>query len=118
MTDQAPVLVLIGADPRQSHRANAALRIALGIVSGENDVVVVLRGPAAHLLDEDTDALVDGDDIAKFRANLRTAGVPLHVEAASRPPEPDWNADGHPVVLATPADIVALMRASRRVLIF
>jgi hypothetical protein len=118
VTGQAPILVLIGADPRQSHRANEALRIALGIVSGENDVVIVLSGPGAHLLDEDTDALVDGDDIAKFRANLKALGVPLHVEEASRPVEPDWNADGHPVVFASGADIVALMRASRRALIF
>ncbi len=118
MTGQAPVLVLIGADPRESHRANEALRIALGIVSGENDVVVVLSGPGTHLLDEDTDALVDGDDIAKFRATLKALGVPLHVEEASSPPDPDWNADQHPVVFASRADIVALMRGSRRTLIF
>jgi hypothetical protein len=118
VTDRAPVLVLIGADPRHSHRANEALRIALGIVSGENEVVVVLGGPGAHLLDADTDALVDGDDIARFRAALRALDVLLHVEAEARPPEPDWNAEGHPVVLASGADIAALMRASRRALIF
>jgi hypothetical protein len=118
VTDQGPVLVLIAADPRRSHRANEAMRIGLGIVSGENEVVFVLSGPGAHLLDDDTDELIDGDDIAKFRANLKALGVPFHVEEASRPADLDWNAAGHPVIAVSPAGIVDLMRASRRTLIF
>jgi len=118
VTDQAPVLVLISLDPRQSHRANEAMRIGLGIVSGENEVTFVLTGPGVHLLDGDTDDLVDGDDIARFRANLKTLGIPFHVEEASRPTDPDWNADGHPVRLVSAAAIVDLVRASRRVLSF
>jgi hypothetical protein len=116
--DDQPVLVLISVDPRESHRANEAMRIALGVVSGENEVRVVLTGPAAHLLDAETDDLVDGDDIAKFRANLRTVGVPFHVEAGAVPADPDWNADGHPVVPVTAAEIAELVRASRRTLVF
>jgi len=118
VTDQTPILVLIGTDPRRSHRANEALRIALGIVSGENDVIVILSGPGAHLLDDDTDELEDGDDIAKFRANLSALGVPFHVEEDSLPPEPDWNAAGHPVTVLGRAGIADLMRRSRRTLIF
>ena len=60
-----PVLVLISEDPRASHRANEAMRIALGVVAGENEVDIVLAGAGAHLLDEDTDELVDGDDIGR-----------------------------------------------------
>ena len=89
MTDQGSVLVLISLDPRQSHRANEAMRIGLGIVSGENEVTFVLTGPGVHLLDGDTDDLVDGDDIAKFRSNLKALGIPFHVEEASRPSESD-----------------------------
>jgi predicted peroxiredoxin len=118
VTDQGPVLVLISLDPRQSHRANEAMRIGLGIVSGENEVTFVLTGPGVHLLDGDTDDLVDGDDIAKFRSNLKALGIPFHVEEASRPSESDWNADGHPVRLVNTATIVDLVRASRRVLSF
>jgi hypothetical protein len=113
-----PVLVLISVDPRESHRANEAMRIGLGIVSGENDVTFVLAGAAAHLLDADTDDLVDGDDIDKFRANLRALGIPFHVEAGAAPDDPDWNADGHPVVPVTAAEIAGLVRASRRTLVF
>ena len=118
MSDDQPVLVLISVDPRESHRANEAMRIGLGIVSGENEVTFVLTGAAAHLLDADTDDLVDGDDIAKFRANLRSLGIPFHVEAGAAPTDPDWNADGHPVTTVSTSDIAALVRASRRVLVF
>jgi hypothetical protein len=110
--------VLISLDPRQSHRANEAMRIGLGIVSGENDVTFVLTGPGVHLLDGDTDDLIDGDDIAKFRATLKALGVPFHVEEASRPLDPEWNADGHPLRIVDTAAIVDLVRASRRILSF
>jgi hypothetical protein len=116
--DHAPVLVLISADPRESHRANEALRIGLGIVSGENEVVFVLSGAGVHLLDADTDDLVDGDDIARFRASLKALDVSFHVESESRPSDPDWNAANHPVVVQPGSAIVDLLRTSRRALIF
>ena len=118
MPDSEPVLVLISADTRESHRANEAMRIGLGVVSGENDVTFVLTGPGVHLLDGDTDDLVDGDDIAKFRASLKSLGIPFHVETGSVPPDAGWNADGHPVTRVSLAEIAALVRASRRALVF
>jgi hypothetical protein len=113
-----PVVVLISQDPRTSGRAFEAMRIGIGIVAGENDVTFVLTGPAAHLLDADTDDLVDGDDVAKFRANLQRLGVPFHIEAAAVPSDPDWNADGHEVVRVTREQIADLVRGARRVLAF
>jgi hypothetical protein len=94
------------------------MRIGVGVVAGENTVTFVLTGPAVHLLDADTDDLVDGDDIAKFRENLKRLGVPFHVDADSVPDDPDWNADGHPVVRVTPQEITDLVRAGRRFLVF
>ena len=118
MAAEAPVLVLISCDPRTSHRAFEAMRIGTGIVAGENEVVFVLEGPAVHLLDADTEELVDGDDIAKFRASLKALGVPFHVEAGDMPRDPDWNVDGHPVVALTRDAIVALASHARRALVF
>ncbi|HSL51790.1 MAG TPA: DsrE family protein [Candidatus Deferrimicrobiaceae bacterium] len=112
-----PTLVLISEDPRASHRANEAMRIALGIVAGENEVRIVLTGPAVHLLDDDTDDLVDGDDIAKFRAALRNLGVPFHVEGAP-PARTDWNGDRHPVVPVSAADVAAMLPRATRFLVF
>ena len=117
MTEPAPVVVLISLDPRESHRAFEAMRIGVGIVAGENAVTFVLAGPAAHLLDADTDELVDGDDVAKFRASLRALGIPFHVETGSMPAA-DWNEEGHAIVSVTPDEIAALVRGARRALVF
>ncbi|MBI2161248.1 MAG: DsrE family protein [Candidatus Rokubacteria bacterium] len=116
--DNPPVVVLISADPRTSHRANEALRIGLGITAGDNEVCFVLTGPAAHLLDGDTDDLVDGDDIARFRANVKELGVPFHVEKTAIPDDPDWNAEGHEVIPVTHERIAELVRQGRRFLVF
>ena len=118
MPDGRPVLVLISEDPRVSHRANEAMRIALGVVAGENDVAVVLSGPAAHLLDADTDDLVDGDDIAKFRAALKKLGIVFHVETGAAPSDPDWDADGHPVAPIDADGVAALAARASRYLVF
>ena len=112
------MLVVIAADPRSSHRAFEAMRIGVGVVAGENEVTFVLRGPAVHLLDADTDDLVDGDDIAKFRDNLKRLDVPFHVEDEAVPPAPDWNEGGHPIVRVSRAQIAALIRQGRRFIIF
>jgi len=113
-----PVIVLISTDPRASHRANEAMRIGLGVVAGENEVTFVLVGAGVHLLDEDTDELVDGDEIAKFRANLKSLAVPFHVEKDAVPDDPTWNADGHPVVPVTRDEIAGLVQRGRRFLVF
>lgn len=117
MTDEAPVVVLISVDPRTSHRAFEAMRIGVGIVAGENAVTFVLIGPAAHLLDADTDELVDGDDVAKFRASLRGLGVPFHIEASAIP-DTDWNEEGHEVIPVTTDQIAELVRGARQSLVF
>ncbi len=118
MADRDPVLVLIRCDPRRTGRAFEALRIGVGIVAGENPVTFVLADGAVHLLDEDTDALVDGDEVARFRATLRQLGVPFHVEASALSADPDWNPERHPVVPVTPAQIAELVSAARRFIVF
>lgn len=118
MADEQPVLVVIAADPRSSHRAFEAMRIGVGVVAGENEVTFVLRGPAVHLLDADTDDLVDGDDIAKFRDNLKRLEVAFHVEEDAIPADPGWNGGGHPVVPVSRARIAELLRQGRRFIVF
>ena len=112
-------LVLVTEDPRTSHRANEAIRIAVGVAAGEIDVTVVLVGGAAHVLDGDTDDLVDGDDIAKFRAALARLGVPFHVERSAIPTgDADWNSDGNAVVPVEAADVARLLAAADRSIVF
>ena len=118
MNAAEPVVVVISTDPRASHRAAEAMRIGLGVVAGDRAATFVLAGPGAHLLDADTDGLVDGDDIARFRTELKKLGVPLHVDRAGVPVAADWNAEGHPVVLVSPPELAALLDAGARFLVF
>lgn len=95
------------------------MRIALGVVAGQNDVTIVLTGAAVHLLDTDTDDLVDGDDIAKFRENLKRLDIPFHVEtSAVPPPGTDWNGEDHPVVPISQDQLAALMAQAPRTIVF
>jgi hypothetical protein len=118
MAEDQPVLVVIACDPRVSHRAFEAMRIGVGVVAGENAVTFVLRGPAVHLLDADTDDLVDGDDIARFRENLKRLGIPFHVERGAAPADADWNEARHPVIEVSREQIAELVRQGRRFLVF
>jgi hypothetical protein len=112
------VLIIIGEDPRSSHRGNEALRIALGLAAGDTPVTIVLLGPAVHLLDEDPDDLVDGDDIARFRASLGGLDVAVQASAETMPDDPSWNPDRLPVTAATQAGLAALVSSAARVLVF
>jgi predicted peroxiredoxin len=118
LADKAPTLVVISEDPRTSHRANEAMRIALGVVAGENDVDIVLTGPAVHLLDEDTDDLVDGDEVARYRGSLKKLGVPFRVDRSAVPSDPEWNAEGHVVIPIDAGDLLALVARATRFIVF
>ena len=91
------------------------MRIALGVVAGENEVDIVLTGAAVHLLDEDTDDLVDGDDIAKYRASLKKLDVPFHVEESALSREARLERRGAPrhPHRPSPASPPRLRKASR-----
>lgn len=115
---EPPVLVVISVDPETSHRANEAVRIALGIVAGENEVAVALLGPAAKVLGPDVEDLVDGEDLARHVATLRKLGQTFHVERGAIPPGPGWNPTGVAVEPLDPAGLAGLIAASRRVLVF
>jgi hypothetical protein len=112
------VLVLVSADPETSHRANEAVRIALGIVAGENEVTLVLLGPAAKVLGPEIEDYVDGEDTARHVATLAKLGQTFRVERGAIPPDGDWNAGGPPVVPISTEDLARLIADSDRVLVF
>jgi hypothetical protein len=113
-----PILVVVSADPETSHRANEAVRIALGLRAGENAVTLVLLGPAAKVLSPQVEEYVDGEDTLRHVATLRKLGQVFHVERAAIPAEPDWNAGGPPVVPISRTELAALVARSGRVLAF
>jgi hypothetical protein len=112
------VLVVVGADPERSHRANEAVRIALGILAGENDVTLVLLGPAAKILSPEIEDYVDGEDTLKHVATLKKLGQSFHVERTAIPSPGEWNIDGPPVVPVSTEELAALIAKSDRVLVF
>jgi hypothetical protein len=116
--DESPVLVLVSADPEATHRANEAVRIALGILAGENQVTLVLVGPAVKILNPEVDDLIDGEDLARHLGTLRKLGQPFHVEGDGTPRSAGWNPHGLEI---RPIDVPALARlvaGSRRILVF
>lgn len=74
------ILVLIKSNPLKSHRAVEAIRIALGLVSGEHAVTVVLLNQAPLLLADDTEELIDGDILQKYLPTFKELGQTFFVE--------------------------------------
>jgi sulfur relay (sulfurtransferase) DsrF/TusC family protein len=115
---ESPVLVLVSVDPETSHRANEAVRIALGILAGENAVAIALLGAGARVLDADVEDYVDGEDLVKHLATLKKLGQRFHVERSAVARGADWNPTGLAVVAIDRADLAGLLAESRRTLAF
>ena len=115
---ETPVLVAVSVDPETSHRANEAVRIALGIIAGENAVVIALLGAGAKVLDADVEDYVDGEDLAKHLGTLRKLGQPFHVERNAIRSDDGWNPLGLEVVPIDRAHLAGLLTGSRRALFF
>ena len=112
------VLVVVSVDPEASHRANEAIRIALGILAGENQVTLVLLGPAAKVLSPEVEDYVDGEDTLRHVATLKKLGQAFHVERDAIPAGPEWNAGGPQVLPISRDDLATLVAGSDRVLVF
>ena len=80
-----PVTVVIREDPRKTHRAVEALRIALGLAAGENPVTVVLLGEAVRLLGSELEDVIDAELLEKHLPALKELGAGFLVEAGLPP---------------------------------
>ena len=74
------VLLLVKSDPSKSPRPVEAVRIALGLVSGELPVTIVLMNNAPALLGEDAEDLMDGEILQKYLPAFRELGQIFYVE--------------------------------------
>jgi sulfur relay (sulfurtransferase) DsrF/TusC family protein len=115
---EVPVLVAVSVDPETSHRANEAVRIALGILAGENAVTIALLGAGAKVLDADVEDYVDGEDLLKHLGTLRKLDQAFHVERSVIRSDRGWNPLGLEVVPIDRADLARLLAGSRRALLF
>jgi hypothetical protein len=73
------IVVVIRGDPRKTHRPVEALRIALGLSTGENPMTVVLLGEAPALISEDPEDIVDGEILEKYLPSFQHLGIPFVV---------------------------------------
>jgi len=74
------ILVLVKSNPLESHRPVEAIRIALGLISGEHSVTVALLNQAPLLLSDDTEDLIDGDILQKYLPTFKELGQTFLVE--------------------------------------
>ena len=73
------VVVVIREDPQKSHRAVEALRIALGLSTGENPLSVVLLGQASLMISEEPEDIVDGEIMEKYLPSFKYLKIPFSV---------------------------------------
>ena len=71
------IVVVIREDPYKTHRAVEALRIALGLSTGENPMTLVLLGQAPRLISEDPEDIVDGELLDKFLPSFKQLRIPF-----------------------------------------
>jgi len=83
MADQPRTIVLIQSNPFESHQPAEALRIALGLLSGENQAEVILLGKAVSILFEDPEDFKDGEVIEKFLPSLKDWLKTFYVERSA-----------------------------------
>src|SRR5438093_12543867 len=73
------VLVVIHGDPLKTHRPVEALRIALGLSTGDNPLTVVLLDRSPLLLTDDTGELMDAEILEKYLPSFKQLKVPFIV---------------------------------------
>ena len=78
------LLVVLTSDPRKSHRAAEAIRIAAGVAAWRKvDVSLYLAGPAVLALSADVDDFVNEESFTQYLPMLVESGRPILAEAGA-----------------------------------
>ncbi len=107
--------VVVTGDPRQSTAGVEALRIALGLSTGDNSVSIILLGAATRLLTDDED-LSDGDILEQYLPSLKELQIPFVVPLSTLTQVPVDS--GFNVREAPHEDITRLIHTADRTLVF
>jgi hypothetical protein len=77
-------LFVVSSDPRVSARPVEAIRIAVGIAAWRRvDVAVYLAGAAALTIAQETDDLIEADNLERYAPLLRDLGRPVYVDSTA-----------------------------------
>lgn len=109
------IAVVISEDPHMTARPVEALRIALGLCSGDHETTVILLGQASRLLMEDADGIVDVDILEKYLPSFKHLSVPFIVETGTAM---DGWSDDFSVTTQTADEIRQFIRIVDRSLVF
>lgn len=110
------IVVVIREDPLKTHRAVEALRIALGLSTGDNPMTVVLLGKAPLLISEDPEDLVDGEILEKYLPSFKQLEIPFVLHSGS---SSDFELDPDFKVQKLSDDAIrSLVAGADRVLVF
>jgi hypothetical protein len=77
------IVVVSQEDPLKTHRPVEALRIALGLSTGENPLSVVLLGPSRLLTTDNLDDVIDLDILEKYLPSFAQLDIPVYVPTGS-----------------------------------
>lgn len=109
------IAVVISEDPCNTARPVEALRIALGLCSGNHETTVVLLRQASSLLMKDSDEIIDIDVLEKYLPSFKHLAVPFIVEIGTAM---DLLSDGFVVTTRTADEIRQFVRSADRSLVF
>ncbi|TAJ10625.1 MAG: hypothetical protein EPO61_02095 [Nitrospirae bacterium] len=110
------IVTVIREDPRDTPRAVEALRIALGLSTGENPLTVILLGRAPLLLSEDIDDIQDIEILEKYLPSFKHLKIPFIVPLGTRS---TYSLDDEFTAReAPPEEIADLVAAADRTLVF
>ena len=73
------VVVVIREDPQKSHRAVEALRIALGLSTGDNPLSVILLDQSPLMISGEPEDVVDGEIMEKYLPSFKYLKIPFGV---------------------------------------
>lgn len=117
MSDAPHLLAVIYSDPESGGLAAEALRMVMGLGAGTLTFQVVLMGPAAKMLTEEVDDLVDGEMIESHLDVFGEWDTPFYVDRrATR----DYDLSGAPVEVVPVGveEVAAAMTEARQVMVF
>ena len=78
------LLVIVASDPRSSHRAAEAIRIAAGVAAWRKvEVTLYLAASAVLALSSDVDDFVNQESFTQFLPMLTESGRPILAEAGA-----------------------------------
>jgi hypothetical protein len=114
---QPTLLVVIYADPNENGAAAEALRMAMGLSTGNRTLQMVLMGPAAQVLGEDVDELVDGEMMENHLDVFEDWGTVFHVGKDATEAY-DLSDSPVEVVPIGSDDLAKMMAAAHQVMVF